>query len=94
MIVGWPSLTHFIPIDGENKGKTNKGSSKHKYKYHIDPIDPAGRLYLRKEEHYIWSPKCSESATAKIPLILTVLHSECPKLHRVLAALSAIGLRY
>ena len=28
------------------------------------------------------------------PLILTLLHSEGPKLHRVLAILSAIGLRW
>ena len=28
--MGWSSPTHFIPIDGENKRGTNKGSSKKK----------------------------------------------------------------
>ena len=46
---------------------------------HLVPIKASGLIYFAGKE-------CEE-------LLLTLLHSEWPKLHRVLAILNAIGLK-
>ena len=48
--------------------------------------------WLKNNELYMYTSGCS-SMFGNYSILLTLLHSEWPKLHGVLAVLSAIGLR-
>ena len=48
-----------------------------------------------EKKHFLWLPVCflDNKKSPKRSLLLTLLHSEWPKLDRVLAILSAVGLK-
>ena len=59
-------------------------------KYQINSIKCPGDIAFYERGCYL-SVNCSKSTTVRIP-VLTLLHSEQPKLYGGLAVLSAIGL--
>ena len=60
---------------------------------HADPIvDGLCFPYKKTGDYDGWSPKMADK-DGVVPISLALLHSERSKLHRVLAVLSAIGLK-